>query len=109
MLALDAFATFFLLAGGLAMAVTFKVGNCSDWNFPEGYMWKMAAEKNGGPFNTSAWKTSDNSIKRTQDDLTGRCMMAQADTAFVWFAFAAAAAALALSFLVKRRGSSSIV
>jgi len=105
MLGLDAFASFFLLAGGIAMAVTFKAGSCTDDDYIGSHSSTFGANQdqakffNGDTFSTSKYIA----------DLEARCRMSQADTAFVWFTFAAAVGALALSFMVKSRGSSSIV
>lgn len=90
------------------MAVTFKVGNCQDAS-PVGYL-----DLYGKPFIVSGSKTYpctsiEQCTKLKIADIEQRCQIAQADCAFVWFTFACAAAALALSFMVKRRGSSSIV
>jgi hypothetical protein len=84
------------------MAVTFKVGKCHDTS-QFGYL-----AHHFKSFAPSDQKEFD-SVQQYDNTVFSRCEMAQAGTAFVWFTFAAAAASLALSFLVKRKGSSSIV
>jgi len=104
MLGLDAFASFFLLAGGIAMAVTFKVGGCTDLDYIDKH-----ATFGANPDQAKFYNGDTFSNGKYIDDVEARCRMSQADTAFVWFTFAAAAGALALSFMVRSRGSSSIV
>jgi hypothetical protein len=126
MLALDAFASFFLLAGGIvrppfpfyldhsltkvtqAFAVTIKVGSCTDILYLNGH---------SNPFAPSQDKVfpgvGDNAEKYAKailDDATYRCRMSQADTAIIWFLFGTFLAALVLSFVGRsgKRGGAIV-
>jgi len=108
-LALDAFAAFFLLAGGLAFAVTIKVGSCADQS-DDGYL-----ARHLGTFAPSLNKyDNDNNANQEATDLTNdtisRCRMIQADTAFIWFLSGCFLVTVVLSFLNKssKRGGSLV-
>jgi len=99
----DAIASFFLVAGGIAYAVTIKVGSCNDFGY-------LANHKN--PFLVSPDKIfTGDSVGSIEDqaeaDVTGRCRETQASTAFIWFAFAAFLGSIVFHFLSggKRRGT----
>jgi len=98
-LALDGLATFFLLAGGIAFAATIKVGSCTDGLYLYDHQ--------------NTFLPSDQKIENEEyfqgdaaalNDLEKRCRMVQADTAFLWFAFAASAAAVVLSNMSRKSG-----
>ncbi|KAI9880203.1 MAG: hypothetical protein M1830_004789 [Pleopsidium flavum] len=89
MLALDGLAILFYLAAALAMAVTLRVHKCTNENFTT-----SNALINGG--------LRDNKYYR-YIDLQGRCHKAQADTAFLFFAFAAFVGTAVLSGMAGRR------
>lgn len=111
MLVLDGFASFFLVAGGIAYAVTLKVGNCADHS-DFGYLshhlktFQPSTKKFDDQYNGH---NLNHIAQLTLNDTIARCRMAQADTAFLWFSFACAAGCVVLSFFVQKRGSSSIV
>ncbi|KAH8798948.1 marvel domain-containing protein [Hyaloscypha sp. PMI_1271] len=91
-LGLDATASFFLLAGGLAFAIQTKAGSCTDLDYLTDHAKLFAADAN-----KFAGKSENDVIQDTQN----RCRMVQAETAFVWFLFGAFVVTLALSFMQK--------
>ncbi|TVY21246.1 hypothetical protein LARI1_G000301 [Lachnellula arida] len=102
-LALDALASFFLLAGGLAFAIQMKVGNCSDDLYLADHSNLFSPDKNKN-FGINPNKDPEKYAKAVLADGTYRCQLLQADTAFVWFLFACFLATTALSFTMRSKG-----
>ena len=80
-----------------------RVGNCSDIFY---------LEKSYGVFGQSLRKLYDTTkeekhVRRALADTESRCRIAQADTAFIWFAFAAFLVTIGLAFVHRggKRGS----
>ncbi|TVY44469.1 hypothetical protein LOCC1_G003404 [Lachnellula occidentalis] len=103
-LALDALASFFLLAGGLAFAIKLKVGNCSDIVYLGDHSTLFSPDTNKN-FGVNPNKDLKKYEKAALADLTYRCQLLQADTAFVWFLFACFLGTTALSFTMRSKGS----
>ncbi|KAL9077221.1 MAG: hypothetical protein Q9161_000487 [Pseudevernia consocians] len=91
MTALDALSVLFAFAGGVAYAAKLGAHSCHRLSYTS-----TNVVINGGI--DPAGKISP------AVNLANRCREAQADTAFIWFAFAAFCATFALSFLAWRRG-----
>ncbi|MCJ1364902.1 hypothetical protein MMC16_004019 [Acarospora aff. strigata] len=89
MLALDALALLCYLAAGIAMAVTLRAHRCT-------YLPWTSSNRiiNGGLFQNKY---------SSRVNLQGRCHRAQADTAFLFFAFAAFVGTAVLSAMAGRR------
>ncbi|KAL8823542.1 MAG: hypothetical protein Q9191_005760 [Dirinaria sp. TL-2023a] len=96
-LALDGLTALFLFAGGIAFAA--RIPTSCSCNQPHGLCTHLTHNNivNGGVV-TNEHAVSDNV------DRVGRCRQAQADTAFIWFAWAAFCASAFFSFLAWRRG-----
>ncbi|RFU35897.1 hypothetical protein B7463_g465, partial [Scytalidium lignicola] len=83
--ALDVLAAFFLMAGGIAFAAIIKAGSCGDTS-PFGYLdKKIFLPSNDKVFPGHSNKQFANELLA---DIKTRCRECQADTAFLWFAFA---------------------
>ncbi|PVH78667.1 hypothetical protein DL98DRAFT_573080 [Cadophora sp. DSE1049] len=98
MLALDAFAAFFLLAGGLAFAIKVKVGDCTSDDYLRDHfnLFRPSLSKD---YDT----TNPNKIaSRFEDDTKNRCRLLQADTALIWITFGCFLVTVALSFVNGR-------
>ncbi|KAF6228736.1 hypothetical protein HO173_011755 [Letharia columbiana] len=91
MAALDALSVLFAFAGGVAYAAKLGAHSCSRASYTA-----HNVITNGGVDHAGNTAPGVN--------LGNRCREAQADTAFIWFAFAAFAASCALSLLAWRRG-----
>jgi hypothetical protein len=91
-----------------AYAATIKVGNCGD------LFYLSAHDKTFMPSlgKSYGYQLSDKTKGRWErdmmTDIRGRCRMVQAETAFLWFLFAAFAATSALGFLSRSRGSAMV-
>ncbi|KAM0798092.1 marvel domain-containing protein [Usnea florida] len=85
----DGLSVLFAFAGGVAYAAKLGVHSCSRTSYTS-----TNSIINGG--------IKDNKIGPV--NLKHRCQEAQADTAFIWFAFATALGCLALGLLSWRRG-----
>ncbi|KAL6719983.1 hypothetical protein ACLMJK_001904 [Lecanora helva] len=97
MVALDALSVLFTFAGGVGMAAKLGVHDCS-CNKPDSscpYLTNNVVINGGKNHEGSV----DQYLNRVQ-----RCREAQADTAFVWFAFATFLGTFVLSFLSWKRG-----
>ncbi|KAH7321730.1 marvel domain-containing protein [Rhexocercosporidium sp. MPI-PUGE-AT-0058] len=98
MLALDAFAAFFLLAGGLAFAIKTKVGDCTKEDYLNKHisLFTPSIRKLYGNATGKKW------AKKFVEDTENRCRIIQADTALVWILFACFLITAALSFVNGR-------
>ncbi|CAG8974971.1 hypothetical protein HYALB_00012094 [Hymenoscyphus albidus] len=106
-LALDGLSAFFFAAGGIAFAVKTGVGSCSDGRLSlDTYL-----NKHVNLFRPSQLKfTNDSSRKDIFNELTSRCRMVQADTAFIWLMFGMVVVTAALSIFGKsgKRGGAIV-
>ncbi|KAG9235510.1 marvel domain-containing protein [Amylocarpus encephaloides] len=111
-LALDAVASFFLLAGGIAYAAKVGVGNCGDITKDstiDSYMGKHL-----NMFRSSKYKDYDGNaeqrFQKSLDDIGSRCRIFQAETAFLWFMSVCFVVTLALTFLSRsgKRGGAMV-
>ncbi|KAH8821650.1 marvel domain-containing protein [Xylogone sp. PMI_703] len=98
--ALDILAAFFLMAGGIAFAAIIKVGNCND-DSPFGYLDK----KIFFPSDSKIYPghSDKDRAREALADIKSRCRECQADTAFLWFAFACFAATAVISVMGRSR------
>ncbi|CAF9939051.1 MAG: hypothetical protein HETSPECPRED_001464 [Heterodermia speciosa] len=97
--ALDALTCLFLFAGGVAFAARIPL-HCG-CNQPHSQCTHLTNNNivNGGVTTVDGHHVVDPNVNRVD-----RCRQAQADTAFIWFAWAAFVATALFSFLAWRRG-----
>ena len=99
-LAIDAFAVLLTFAGGVAYAAQLGTQSCSCDKKYE----LCARLANNVIINGGVVKGGGDSAVGSDVPRVRRCREAQADTAFMWFAFAAFVGSAVLSFLSWRRG-----
>ncbi|KAK0099901.1 hypothetical protein ONS95_013274 [Cadophora gregata] len=100
MLALDGLASFFLVAGGIAFAVSIKTGDCKD----QVYTFKHKSTFYPSFTKTYPTTSEKKAARMARDDIVSRCRMVTAETAILWFTFACFLATVVLAFLTGRSG-----
>ncbi|KAK8101281.1 hypothetical protein PG999_011655 [Apiospora kogelbergensis] len=104
-MAADALAGIFFLAGGIAMTLALKsVGSCTNNEDKYQYFRFLNKLLNGGCVDIGNGKQSCGGGGLTNDALVGRCQRAQADYVFEYIGFIFSVAIIALGWVLHKKG-----